>query len=243
MHQIRKKRQLLIAATCLLGLAPHAAVADLILTQRDSRLGIAYEWGYPGNINSGVVAASETSLNSNFFLSISGSDGGDGPLGDTSWVANYTLSADQGIEYSSNRIYAYGSTSLFSFRGDQGVATLAAQPGSSLELQFNNTQLNAFILSGSMTSGARFTLEQFDSGIWSELYTGYGVDSFSKQLLLPVGLFKLSAGGESFSDGYSAGEAWYFDLAAAPVTVPAPASLVLLVTGLLGTAFFRKRAR
>ncbi|MBK6511331.1 MAG: hypothetical protein IPG06_19115 [Haliea sp.] len=168
----------------------------------------------------------------------SGSDGGDGPLGDTSWVANYTLGADQGIEYSSNRIFASGSTSLFSFRGDQGVSTLAAQPGSSLELQFNNTQMNAFLLSGSMTSGARFTFEQFDSGIWSELYTGYGVDFFSKQLLLPVGLFKFSAGGESFSDGYSAGEAWYFDLAAAPVTVPAPASLVLLLTGLVGTTFF-----
>jgi hypothetical protein len=217
-------------------------VADLILTQRNSQLGIAYEWGYPGNITSGVVSASETSINSNFVLSISGSDGGDGPLGDTSWVANYTLGADQGIEHSSNRIFASGSTSLFSFRGDQGVSTLAAQPGSTLELQFNNTQLDTFILTGSLTSGARFAFEQFDNGIWSELYSGMGIDLFTQQLLLPVGLFKFSAGGESFSDGYSAGEAWSFELAAVPAAVPVPNALLLLVTGVLGTGFFRLRS-
>lgn len=242
MQHIKTRKQLSVAAAFFVGLVSQTASADLILAQRDSQLGIAYEWGYPGNINSGVVKKSETSINSNFFLSISDSNGGDGPLGDTSWVANYTLAADQGIEHSSNRIYASGSTSMFSFSGDQGVSSLAAQPGSSLELQFNNTMSDAFLLTGSLTSGARFSLEQFDNGIWSELYSGFGIASFSQQLLLPVGLFKVSAGGESFSNGYSAGEAWYFDLAAAPVTVPAPASLVLLVTGLLGAAFFRRRS-
>lgn len=242
MQPIKIKNPLLVAATCCIGLLSQVAVADVILTQRDSQLGVAYAWGYPGNINSGVVSKNETSINSNFFLSISDSNGGDGPLGDTSWVANYTLAADQGIEHSSNRIYAYGSTSLFSFWGDQGVANLAAQPGSSLVLEFNNTVSDAFLLTGSMTSGARFSLEQFDNGNWVELYLGYGIASFSKQLLLPVGLFKLTAGGESFADNYSAGEAWYFDLAAAPATVPAPASLLLLVTGLLGAGFFRLRS-
>lgn len=242
MQQIKIRNQLSVAAAFFVGLVSQTASADLILTQRDSQVGVAYAWGYPGNINSGVVAKSETSLNSNFFLSISDSNGGDGPLGDTSWVANYTLAADQGIELSSNRIYAYGSTSLFSFWGDQGVSSLAAQPGSSVVLEFNNTVSDAFLLTGSMTSGARFSLEQFDNGNWIELYLGYGIASVSQQLQLPVGLFKLSAGGESFSDGYSAGEAWYFDLAAAPAAVPAPASLVLLLTGLLGTAFFRRRS-
>lgn len=242
MYQITQKRQLSVVAACLFGLVSQAAVADLILTQRDSRVGVAYEWGYPGGSYSGVVSDSETSINSNFFLSISDSNGGEGPLGDTAWSAYYTLSADQGIEHSSNRIYGSGSTALFSFRADQGISTLTAQPGSSLELLFNNTQLDTFLLTGSMTSGARFLLEQFDSGIWSELYLGYGVDSFSRQLLLPVGLFRVSASGESSADGYAAGEAWYFDLAAAPATVPAPASLILLLTGALGTAAFRRRA-
>ena len=55
MQQISIRRQMSVLDACFAGLPSHAAVADVILTQRDSQLGAACEFGYFG----GVTAVSD----------------------------------------------------------------------------------------------------------------------------------------------------------------------------------------
>ncbi len=60
MQQINIRRQMSVLTACFAGLLSHAAVADVILTQRnatqrDSQLGAACEFGYFG----GVTAVSD----------------------------------------------------------------------------------------------------------------------------------------------------------------------------------------
>lgn len=212
----------------MLTLAPSSATAALVVESRMTRLEANTQFGFIGGLNYQGDLKTYTSLTTDLQVTLAGANSGEGALGDGSWIANFSYTHFQDLVWNSQGWEASGSTDLFAFVGDQGVAAVDAQQGNRLELGFRVEAPTTFMFSGALTDLAKVQLEQsVGTDLWTPL-ADPAAGSFAMELTLAPGSYRLSAIGGGYHDGSSGmGSAWTARL----TTVPEPATWAL---GLLG---------
>lgn len=211
-------------------LAPSVATASLVVESRFTQLEASTQFGYVGGANSQTDSKSYTSLTTDLQVTLAGANSGEGALGDGSWIANFNYTHFQDLVWNAQGWEASGSTDLFAFVGDQGVATIDAQQGNRLELGFRVDAPTTYHFSGAFTGLADVQLDQsFGSNLWTPVADPVP-GGFELTLTLAPGHYRLLASGGGYHDGASGmGSAWTARLTA----VPEPAPWALGVTGVL----------
>lgn len=224
------------------GMSTASLNAGLFVESRETLLQASTQFGYIGSVNTAIASASYHSPTSDLQSQLIGNDSGDGPLGDTSWVANYEYRLDQTIEYLAGGIAANGSVGAFAFAGDQGVASVDAMSGNRLELGFSLDAAETYQFSGMVQELTTISFERsLGSGLWTPVVEP-GIGAFNHTLALEAGQYRLTAiGGGYHNSSQGEGSSWSFQL----VAVPEPGSMValtsaLLLCGVVGRSYLRR---
>ena len=206
------------------------ATAALVVESRLTRLEANTQFGFIGGVNLQSDFKTYTSLTSDLQVTLAGSNSGEGSLGDGSWIANFNYTHFQDLTWNSQGWEANGSTDLFAFVGDQGVASVDAQQGNRLELGFRVEEPTTFLFSGAFTDLAKVQLDQSNgSNLWTPI-ADPAAGAFDVELTLAPGSYRLLASGGGYYDSSSGmGSAWTARLTA----VPEPATWALGLSGLL----------
>lgn len=221
----------LLSLPLIFTLTPSVARAALVIENRLTRLEANTQFGYIGGLNTQLDSKTYFSLTADLQVSLSGSNSGEGALGDGSWIANFNYTHFQDLTWNSQGWEANGSTDLFAFVGDQGVAAVDAQQGNRLELGFRVDAPTTYTFSGVFTDLAEIHLDQsVGNGLWTPLANPVP-GTFGIELTLAPGSYRLLAIGGGFHDGSTGmGSAWTAKLTA----VPEPSTWALGFTGLMG---------
>lgn len=210
----------------------------VLLTSRLSQLNIDHAFGYAGNVTSQSSSVIRTDLTQDFDIRLTASAGGEGSLGDGSWIANYQFDMNQTLTINSDGTFgASASNLLFAFAGDAGIVSLTASPGNLLEMEFSLTEDERFRMVGDVVGNSHIAIERSITGAqWESVFSA--IAGFDSQLQLAAGRYRLTASGSSMADGsQTTGESWVFDFR----IVPEPTGYTMIgVACLIGTGARRK---
>lgn len=180
----------------------------------------------------------ETSINSNFGITINGADSSSGDLGDTGWTSGYSYGNDQNIDVTNNSIQVSATLSASAGHDDQGVAKISAD--NRVTLVFENTSASLFKLEGHPNIGnGTYRLEAFDGSQWSDLYNGLA-GPIDLTFQMDPGTYRITA--LTFLpeiENFSNSDTYSVTLTA----VPEPSTVAVLSVVTAGGYFYRRRAK
>lgn len=240
---ISRSSKSLLALTLLAAL-PVASHASIILEERSSALQVFYIYGGGDNQFPGSNSVGSIELNSDYSLSMSGSEQNSGNTEFGPWEAGISYNLSQQWAETATGFTGAADTVLNSFEEGMGSSRIESNaPGNELILSFTNTTATDFKLSGSLGREALVTLEKFDGFVWNPVYTaanvgGFTMSSFNTVGHIDVGQYRLFANAFTTAAGDQFSQTSYnFDFQA----VPEPATMAAL--GLAIAAMIRRRRK
>jgi len=195
------------------------AVADLIVTGRETHLAVHSVFGSVDGTVSESVTLTEHDLDADLQTTIQDADSGSGASGDVSWAASYEFRLDQEfIPGTPEEFGGAASMNLFAFAADAGIASLSASPGNRLIVDFENTEAGSFDVECSVTANSSFALDRIGPGGFVEnLYLRAGDGVFSETFELVAGDYRVTAvANADTTNAQASGESWSFRVRAVP---------------------------